>query len=154
MLFGAAVFKGSRLSLPVVRITMIASGVLSIAGLLFLSLGNIQFRMIGILGYAGLAPVVFLLLAKVFAKVEEHLDDAGGLSPESGPNNGSVHLQVYVKAGLYKDQYTVLCSQCGSMRRGLPTQSGEADHDPRCTQKRSTNENYCHRRTFPGLRVQ
>ncbi len=69
MLFAAPVLRGSKLELSA-RIAMIASGVLSIAGLIFLPLGNIQLRMIGILGYAGLSPVVFLLLASVFGRTK------------------------------------------------------------------------------------
>ena len=36
----------------------------------FLPIGDIQLRMIGILGYAGLAPVVFLLVAQVLGRAE------------------------------------------------------------------------------------
>jgi hypothetical protein len=56
MLFAASVFKGGRLQ-TAVRITMAVSGVFSIAGLIFLPFGDIQLRMIGIVGYAGLGPV-------------------------------------------------------------------------------------------------
>ncbi len=75
MLFAALVFKGDRLE-TAVRIALAASGVLSIAGLIFLPLGNIQLRLIGIFGYAGLSPVVFLLLAKVLGRAEARSQEA------------------------------------------------------------------------------
>ena len=68
MLFAAPVFKGGRLQ-TAVRIAMVVSGVLSIAGLIFLPFGDIQLRNIGIFGYAGLSPVVFLLLATVLGRI-------------------------------------------------------------------------------------
>jgi hypothetical protein len=85
MLFAAPVFKGGRLE-TAVRIAMVVSGVLSIAGLIFLPFGDIQLRMIGILGYAGLGPVVFLLLAKVLGRAESRSQEAArNLGPELGP---------------------------------------------------------------------
>ena len=69
MLFAAPVFKGGKWE-TAVRITMAVIGVLSIVGLICLPFGNIQLRWIGIFGYAGLSPVVFLLLAKVLGRTE------------------------------------------------------------------------------------
>ncbi len=107
MLFAALVFKGGRLE-TAVRIAMTVSGVLSIAGLIFLPFGNIQLRMIGILGYAGLSPVVFLLLAKVFGRVETHSQEAArSLGPELGPTNGRANPQEVFKEDSFKEKHTV-----------------------------------------------
>lgn len=65
MLFAAPVFKRSRLE-RTVRILMIVSGGLSLAGLIGVQLENMQVRLIGVLGYVGVAPIVFLLLGMVF----------------------------------------------------------------------------------------
>jgi hypothetical protein len=65
MLFAAPVFRRSGLE-RTVRILMIVSGVLSLAGLIGVPLGNMQVRMIGVLGYVGIASVVFLLLGMIF----------------------------------------------------------------------------------------
>lgn len=67
MLFAALVFKGGRLEIAV-RILMIVSGVLSLAGLIGVPLADMQIRNIGIIGYAGVALVVFLLLGIVFGR--------------------------------------------------------------------------------------
>lgn len=67
MLFAAPVFKGGRLEIAV-RILMIVSGVLSLAGLIGVPLADMQVRNIGIIGYAVAAPVGFLLLAIVFGR--------------------------------------------------------------------------------------
>jgi hypothetical protein len=67
MLFAALVFKASRLE-KTVRILMIASGVLSLAGLIGVPLADMQVRNIGIIGYSVVAPVVFLLLGIVFGR--------------------------------------------------------------------------------------
>lgn len=93
MLFAALVFKGGRLQ-TAVRIVMAVSGVLSLAGLIFLPFGDIQLRMIGILGYAGLGPVVYLLLAIVLGRAESHSHEAArSLGPELWSNNGKEHPQ-------------------------------------------------------------
>jgi hypothetical protein len=47
----------------VIRILLIVSGVLSLAGLVGVPLGNMQIRMIGVVGYAGISPFAFLLMA-------------------------------------------------------------------------------------------
>ena len=69
MLFAAPVFKGGRLEMAV-RILMIISGVLSLAGLLGVPLANMQVRNIGIIGYAVVAIAVFLLLGIVFGRTQ------------------------------------------------------------------------------------
>jgi hypothetical protein len=62
MLFAAPVFGGSRLA-GWIRVLMIASGVLSLAGLSGVVSGDMQLRNIGIVGYVG----VFLAVAKLLA---------------------------------------------------------------------------------------
>jgi hypothetical protein len=69
MFFAAPVFKGDRLKTSV-RILMIVSGVLSLAGLIGPIVGDMQIRNIGIVGYAGVFPFICLLLAKVFSQTE------------------------------------------------------------------------------------
>jgi hypothetical protein len=65
MLCAAPVFKVGRLE-KTVRILMIISGMLSLAGLIGVPLEDMQIRMIGILGYAVVSPIVFLMLGMVF----------------------------------------------------------------------------------------
>jgi hypothetical protein len=65
MLFAALVFKGSRLA-AWIRVLMIASGVLSLAGLSGVVAGDMQLRSIGIVGYLGVFLVVAALLAVLF----------------------------------------------------------------------------------------
>jgi hypothetical protein len=67
MLFAARVFKAGRLE-TTLRILMIVSGVLSLAGLIGVPLGNMQVRDIGVIGYAGVSPFVFLLLGIVLGR--------------------------------------------------------------------------------------
>jgi hypothetical protein len=67
MLCAAPVFKVGRLE-KTVRILMIISGVLSLAGLIGVPLEDMQIRMIGILGYAVVSPIVFLMLGMVFER--------------------------------------------------------------------------------------
>lgn len=69
MLFAAPVFKGGRLE-TAVRVLMIISGVLSLAGLIGVPLSDMQIRNIGIIGYALVAIVVFLLLGIVFDRTQ------------------------------------------------------------------------------------
>lgn len=69
MLLAAPVFKGDRLEITV-RVLMIVSGILSLAGLIGVPLADMQVRNIGIIGYAVVAPVVFLLLGIVFGRTQ------------------------------------------------------------------------------------
>lgn len=69
MLFAAPVFKVGRLE-KTVRLLMVVSGVVSLAGLIGVPLANMQVRNIGIIGYGVVAPVVFLLLGIVFGRVQ------------------------------------------------------------------------------------
>lgn len=67
MFFAAPVFKAGGLE-TAVRILMIVSGVLSLAGLIGVPLADMQIRTIGVLGYAVVSPIVFLLLGIVFGR--------------------------------------------------------------------------------------
>ncbi len=67
MLFAAPVFRGSRLTLSI-RVLMIASGVLALAGLGGAVAGDMQLRNIGIVGYVGVFLVVACLLAILFSQ--------------------------------------------------------------------------------------
>jgi hypothetical protein len=76
MLFAAPVFKVGRLE-TAVRILMIASGVLSLAGLIGVPLANMEVRNIGIIGYVGTASVAFLLLGIVFGRAPQGPEETG-----------------------------------------------------------------------------
>jgi hypothetical protein len=65
MLFGAFVFWGSRLA-AWIRVLMIASGVIALAGLSGVVVGDMQLRNIGIVGYVGVFLVVAALLIVLF----------------------------------------------------------------------------------------
>jgi hypothetical protein len=74
MLFAAPIFKVGRLE-RTVRLLMIVSGFLSLAGLIGVPLANMQYRNIGIIGYGVVAPVVFLLLAILFGRTQPVLGE-------------------------------------------------------------------------------
>ena len=59
-LCAAPVFSGNRLAVSI-RVLLVASGGLSLAGLSGVIFGEMQLRNIGILGYAGVFPVAALL---------------------------------------------------------------------------------------------
>jgi hypothetical protein len=65
VLFAAPAFRGNRLA-TWIRALMIASGVLALAGLSGVVFRDMQLRMIGVVGYAGVFPVAALLLAILF----------------------------------------------------------------------------------------
>jgi hypothetical protein len=65
MLFAAPVFRGSRLA-AWIRVLMIASAVLALAGLNGVVAGDMQLRNIGIVGYVGVFLVVAALLVVFF----------------------------------------------------------------------------------------
>jgi len=65
MLLAAPVFGGSRLAASI-RVPMIASGVLALAGLSGVAAGDMQLRNIGIAGYLGVFSVVAGLLGVLF----------------------------------------------------------------------------------------
>jgi len=65
MLFAAPAFGGSRLALSI-RVLMIVSGVLSLAGLVGAATGDMNVRNIGVVGYVGGFLVVAALLVAFF----------------------------------------------------------------------------------------
>jgi hypothetical protein len=67
MLFAAPVFTGGRLETWIRRL-MTASGILSLAGLIGVPLADMQVRLIGVVGYAALPPLIFLLVALLFRR--------------------------------------------------------------------------------------
>jgi hypothetical protein len=67
MLIAAPVFRGDRLLMSI-RILMTMSGVLALAGIGAAVIGDMQLRMIGVVGYAGVFPFVALLLAILFRR--------------------------------------------------------------------------------------
>jgi hypothetical protein len=69
MLFAAPVLSGGRLA-TLIRVLMIASGVLALAGLSGVAVGDMQLRNIGIVGYVGVFLVVAALLAVLFYRTE------------------------------------------------------------------------------------
>jgi uncharacterized Tic20 family protein len=79
MLFAAPVFSGDRLRVSI-RILMIVSGVLALAGMSGVVVGDMQLRMIGVVGYAGVFPVVALLLAILFRRTRACVPTIGEAS--------------------------------------------------------------------------
>lgn len=67
MLLTAPIFGGDTLRSSL-RILMLTSGVLCLAGLVWLAVSPSQAIIIGILGWGAAGPIVFLLLAKVFGR--------------------------------------------------------------------------------------
>jgi hypothetical protein len=108
MLFAALVFKRGRLQ-RTLRIIMVLSGLLSLAGLIFLPFGNIQLRsLIGIPGYAGLGPVVYLLVALVLGRAGAPSQEAAqSRNPELAPNTGREPPQEGAKEDSLKEKHAV-----------------------------------------------
>jgi hypothetical protein len=71
VLFAAPVFSGNGLATSV-RLLLVASGTLALAGLSGAMVGNMQLRNVGILGYAGVFPVAVLLIAVLFHRTLPH----------------------------------------------------------------------------------
>jgi len=71
VLFASLVFSGSRLATSI-RVMLLASGGLALAGLGGLVTGDMRLRSIGILGYVGVFPVAVLLLALLFHRAPPH----------------------------------------------------------------------------------
>jgi hypothetical protein len=69
MFFAAPVFNGSRLAASI-RVLMIASGVLALAGLSGVVDGDMRLRTIGIAGYLGVFLFVAGLLGLLFYRAE------------------------------------------------------------------------------------
>jgi hypothetical protein len=65
VLLAAPVFFGSRLTRSI-RILLLTSGVLAIAGLVGAALGDMQVRDIGVVGYAVVFPIAAVLLIRLF----------------------------------------------------------------------------------------
>jgi hypothetical protein len=72
MLLAAPIFGGDTLR-TALRALMILSGALCLAGLLWLPVSHAQAIIIGILGWGAAGPIVFLLLAKVFGRVQAEM---------------------------------------------------------------------------------
>jgi len=72
VLFAAPAFTGSRLT-AAIRVLLIASGVLSLGGLSGAIVGDMRLRNIGVVGYAGVFPVVAVLLALLFHRTAPHV---------------------------------------------------------------------------------
>jgi hypothetical protein len=71
VLCAAPVFSGNRLAASI-RALLAASGVLALAGLSGVIFGDMRFRNIGVIGYAGVFPVAAVLLAIFFYRVAPH----------------------------------------------------------------------------------
>jgi hypothetical protein len=76
MLSGALVFQGPGLARRV-RILMLVSGALSLAGLIGVPLSNMQYRNIGIIGYGIVAPIAFLCIGILFGRSTDSAGVAG-----------------------------------------------------------------------------
>ncbi|SFL23085.1 hypothetical protein SAMN04487950_2937 [Halogranum rubrum] len=69
LLFASFVFTGGRLELAV-RTLLLVSGVLSLVGLVGVPLADMQVRNIGIVGYAVVSPIAFLLIGILFRRTQ------------------------------------------------------------------------------------
>jgi hypothetical protein len=69
MLLAAPAFGGDTLR-NALRALMILSGALCLAGLAWLAVSPAQAIIIGMLGWGAAGPIAFLLLAKVFGRVQ------------------------------------------------------------------------------------
>jgi hypothetical protein len=69
MLLAAPVFGGNTLK-TALRLVMILSGALCLAGLVWLAVSPAQAIIVGILGWGAAGPFVFLLLAHTFGRVQ------------------------------------------------------------------------------------
>lgn len=74
MLFAAPAFSGTTLA-STIRATMIASGLLALAGLAGVVTGNMQMRNIGIVGYLGFFVIAAFLLALLFQREDPKVED-------------------------------------------------------------------------------
>lgn len=69
MLLAAPIFSGNTLK-AALRLVMILSGALCLAGLVWLAVSPAQAIVVGILGWGAAGPIVFLLLANMFGRVK------------------------------------------------------------------------------------
>jgi hypothetical protein len=67
LVFAAPVFAGGQRERTVKR-GLLACGALCLAGTIGPVLGDMRLQLVGVLGYAGLLPVVSFLLARLFAR--------------------------------------------------------------------------------------
>ncbi len=74
MLLAAPIFSGDTLKLAL-RFVMITSGVLCLAGLVWLAVSPEQAIVVGILGWGAAGPIVFLLLANMFTRIQVETRD-------------------------------------------------------------------------------
>lgn len=73
LLFASLVFTDGKLE-RAVRILLIVSGALSLAGLIGVPLADMQIRNIGVVGYAVVSPVAFLLIGILFGRTRTESD--------------------------------------------------------------------------------
>jgi hypothetical protein len=86
VLSAAGIFRGNRLARSI-RLLMIISGVLALAGLSGVILDDARARNIGIAGYAGVFPVAAFLLAILFYRATPgETQIPGPRKVQSGPN--------------------------------------------------------------------
>ena len=74
MLLAAPIFGGNTLK-AALRLVMILSGALCLAGLVWLAVSPAQAIIVGILGWGAAGPIVFLLLAKMFGGVKSEIKE-------------------------------------------------------------------------------
>jgi hypothetical protein len=77
LLFAVPVFRGGGRLEGWVWILLLVSGILSLTGLLGVPLSDMQVRNIGVIGYAVVAPVAFLLIGIVFGRTQPLREDTG-----------------------------------------------------------------------------
>jgi len=75
ILFAVPVFRGGSRLERWLRILLLVSGLLSLAGLIGVPLADMQVRNIGVVGYAVVAPVAFLLIGIVFGRTQPLRED-------------------------------------------------------------------------------
>lgn len=75
ILFVVPVFRGGSRLERWVWILLLVSGLLSLAGLIGVPLSDMQVRNIGVVGYAVVAPVAFLLIGIVFGRTQPLRED-------------------------------------------------------------------------------
>lgn len=84
LLFASVVFTEGRLE-RAVRMLLIVSGVLSLVGLVGVPLSDMDIRNIGIVGYAVVSPVAFLLIGVLFGRPRTEIDSRGHIEETRSP---------------------------------------------------------------------
>ncbi len=82
MLLASPIFGGNRLKVSL-HWVMILSGVLCLAGLVWLSVSPAQAIVVGILGWGAAGPIAFLLLANIFGRVQVETQQLPGQAYKS-----------------------------------------------------------------------